>query len=154
MCRHRCQLLVARACVANATCNCFLSAVWFCLGREWLWGDLCTSERRWPRAQEQRAARHTATANTDIRNALTYSSASKGIFSPYALVRMHALNGWLAARVPLQLARPAARHASRVWLRQSFSHAFGPCHLDKTYSVGGNKMNCEDEPSSNHATKC
>ena len=64
----------------------------------------------------------------------------------YACVKM----AWLAARVPLQLAR-MPRGPRPAWVRRSrrqhatlaaapvlFAHAFGPCHMEKTYGISGN----------------
>ena len=62
------------------------------------------------------------------------------MFSTYAGVRSKA---WLAARVPLRLARMQGEaltcrlHATLVAAPVLFAHAFVPCHLEKAYGLSG-----------------
>ena len=71
----------------------------------------------------------------------------EAILSPYAHFVCMRSKAWLAARVSLRLAdmpHPAqARHSHRLRVTLAaapvpFANVFGPCHMEKTYRIGGN----------------
>jgi hypothetical protein len=72
-----------------------------------------------------------------------FGTVIEGMFAPYAHVRMRARKG-LASRARVT---PASSHAlphsnyrllaALVAAQVLFAHAVGPCHMDKTYRIGG-----------------